>query len=243
MRLRASRRSAVVAVAVIAIAAALYAFRVPLLAAVGQLLVAAGPPAHADILVVMRGDETRFERTLTAADLFHAGYARLVYVSSALNDLLGPELQRRGVKLASPQENIASILLQSNVPCASILLDGSQPGGGTLGEARRLAAVMINRNLSSALIVTSWFHTRRTAWIMDRELGGGGRKFTIVAAESSIGPHNWWTFRYAGVTALEELFKLGAQATIGNLAFSDDPLPTPGYPDLIRSPAGCAQPA
>jgi uncharacterized SAM-binding protein YcdF (DUF218 family) len=243
MRPRPSWRSALLAVAPIAFGAALYALRVPILGEAGQLLVVSSSPVPADVLVVMRGDETRFERTLTAADLFHAGYARRVYVSSALNDLPGTELQRRGVKVTSPQEAIASILLQRDVPCAGIWLDGSQPGGGTLGEARRLSAVMINRNLASALIVTSWFHTRRTGWIMDRALGRAGRKFTIVTAHSRTGPHNWWTFRYSAVTVLEEFFKLGAQATVGNLEFSDDPLSTPAYQDHIRSPAGCPQPA
>lgn len=53
--------------AIIALGVALHVFRISMLVEVGQVLALAGSAPHADILLVMRGDETRFERPLTAA--------------------------------------------------------------------------------------------------------------------------------------------------------------------------------
>jgi len=238
MKSRARQRIAAAAAAIAAIGLIVYLIRVPLLTGAGRLLVAAGAPVHADVLVVMRGDETSFERTLTSAALFHAGYAGRIYVSSALNDLASSDLRNRGIKLPSPQDNIAAILQQKNVPCDRIMLDGNAPGGGTFGEATRLAAVMTAQRLSTALIVTSWFHARRARWTMDSVLGNSGKTATIVLAQGPIGPENWWTYRYTSLTVMEELLKLAAYGVLREARFGDDPANSPRG-DLIQAPSGC----
>src|SRR5215475_10375700 len=117
------RRAFVAGVAVAVFALALYLFRLPLLTGLGRLLVTAAPPAHADVLVVMRGDETYFERALTAAELFHKGYAGRIYVCAAWVARAGAGLRREGLKMPSARENIVSVLRQHNVPCDRIILD------------------------------------------------------------------------------------------------------------------------
>lgn len=224
MKPRILRRSVFVAgVAVAALTLALYVFRLPALTGLGRLLVAAALPAHADVLVVMRGDETYFERALTAAELFHKGYADRIYVSSALVDLGSAALRQHGLKMPSAQDNIVSILLQQHVPCDRIIVDANSPGGGTLGEVNRLAAAMERLKFSSALVVTSWFHTRRTRWILADVLGKSKKSAVVVIAESPIGPQNWWTYRYSTITVLEEFLKLGLYGVFGEGAFADDP--------------------
>ena len=64
----------------------------------------------------------------------------------------------------------------------------------------------------------------------------------LVVADSEIGPHNWWTHRYAAITVFEEFVKLGLQATVGSIGFADDPGEERGAA-AIGSPASCASPA
>ena len=106
----------------------------------GSLLVAGGPPAKADLIVVMRGDEEFYDRALTAARLFREGFAPAVYVSSALTDKGSQQLRARGIEMPSGQENIVSVLRQSGVPCDRIIL-GRGAGGGTEGEMRRVLLI------------------------------------------------------------------------------------------------------
>ena len=217
------RRLIVATVLVALLLVPLYAAREVALDTLGRTLVKSDAPSRVDILVVMRGDEIRFERALAVADLYSTGYARQIYVSSALNDAAGLALASRGASLPTAQENIARVLLQRGVPCGAIVLDGSPPGGGTLGEARRIVAFMSSRGLSSALIVTSWFHSRRTSWIVESVLGASGKHGLVVVASGEVGPHNWWVFRYDAIAVLEEFIKLALHVSIGWLKFRDDP--------------------
>jgi uncharacterized SAM-binding protein YcdF (DUF218 family) len=219
------RLSALVASAAVCAIAWFYLARAGLLSASGELLVAADAPKRADVVLVLRGDETLFERAVTAADLFRAGYADRVYVSSALNDVAVLDLGRQGVRLSTPQENIAQVLIQRGVPCEKIALDHSPPGGGTVEEARRLAAFMSSHDMTVALAVTSWFHSRRTRLILGEVLGASRKSAALVVAQSSIGPHNWWAHRYVAITVLEEFVKLLLHYTVGRLQFTDDPRP------------------
>jgi uncharacterized SAM-binding protein YcdF (DUF218 family) len=242
MKPRVFRRRALIAgIAIAAFVLALYLFRLPILTGLGRMLVAAAPPVHADVLVVLRGDETYFERTLTAASLFHTGYADRIYVSSALVDLATAGLRQHGLNMTSAQDNIVSILLQKNVPCDRIDVDASVPGGGTVGEARRLAAFMSQRKFSNALVVTSWFHTRRTSWIMNSVLGKSGKTAVVVVADGPIGPKNWWRYRYTSLTVLEEFIKLGFYAVGGGAEFVDDPPRTADQAGSAGTPMNCPQ--
>jgi hypothetical protein len=117
-----SRRRQCAIVTSVALCALLLAYlaRATVLQGLGSLLVAADAPKHADILMVVRGDEVRYERALTAATLFHAGYADRIYVSSALNDLPVMELARN-VKLPTPQDKC---LATGSSPIAARLAAG-----------------------------------------------------------------------------------------------------------------------
>jgi uncharacterized SAM-binding protein YcdF (DUF218 family) len=194
------------------------------------------------LIVVMRGDEEFYDRALTAARLFREGYAPAVYVSSALADRGSQRLRSRGIVIPSGQENIVSILQQSGVPCDRIILDRGPGGGGTEGEMHRVLRVAQARGAVSVLIATSWFHARRVAMLMRQVLRPSLADTLLVVADSEIGPHNWWTHRYAAITVLEEFVKLGLQATVGLIGFGDDPGEERGAAS-IGPPSSCASPA
>ena len=136
------RRRAVRLALFVFVIAALLAWinREALLRGTGTFLLDPDAVAKADVAVVMRGDDIRFDRTVKAAALMRAGWTDRIYVSSALDDLAARDLAAKGVVLPSAQDNIVSVLVQRGVPCERIVVDAGPPGGGTAGEPRRLRA-------------------------------------------------------------------------------------------------------
>ena len=218
---------------------AVMAFRTAFLGFLGHFLIDADTLRPADVIVVMRGDEIEFRRSLTAATLFARRFGPMIYVSSALNDEAALRLRRDGIKIPSPQEELASVLMQSGVPCDHVLLDLRPPGGGTIGEMRRIRTMMESQRYRSALIVTSWYHSRRAARIARRILGTGGITSMIIAADDPIGPENWWPHRYVAIAVLEEFMKLCVDAFFGTIPFADDPALNAATSNSIGS-SGCA---
>jgi len=232
------RRAALLALLVLAAAGALaWTNREALLRAAGTFLLDPDAVAKADIAVVMRGDETRFDRAVKAAALVRDGWTDRIYVSSALADLAARDLAARGVVLPSAQDAIVSVLTQRGVPCERIVVDASPPGGGTAGEMRRLRAFMTATGLKSALLVTSWFHTRRvkrTAAAVLPEL-----RLAVLASDDDEVAQRWWRQRYVAQAVIEEYAKLVLTKLALDPRFGDDP-PSPQPAGPPGPPARCA---
>ena len=208
-----------------------------LLKRAGSFLLDPDAVAKADVAVVVRGDEVRFDRAVKAAALVRDGWTDRIYVSSALDDLAARALARKGVVVAGGQDNIASVLVQQGVPCERILLDAGPPGGGTVGEMRRLRAFMRSNGLESALLVTSWFHTRRVKRTAAAILPGF--RLAVLAADDEDAAQRWWRQRYVTQTVVEEYGKLLLSGLAINPSFGDDPPSAP--PEMRpRPPAPCA---
>jgi hypothetical protein len=224
-----------VAALVLGIAAAAWIGRDAILQHAAGLLIDAGRPVPADLVIVLRGDEVEFARAQEGMLLLRQAFAGLLYVSSALDDRAVLRLRGEGIDIASPQQRLVSVLRQGGVACDAILVDMAPPGGGTEGELRRLRRVMQARGLHSVLIVTSWYHTRRTHLLATAILAPAGIAATVVQAGHGSESVQWWRRRYLAITVLEEFVKLGLERWFGTPAFADDPADSP--PALV---SGCA---
>jgi uncharacterized SAM-binding protein YcdF (DUF218 family) len=203
----------------------------PLLSRLGWLLMEDSVPVKAGALVVLRGDAD-YSRAVGAARLFKAGYAPRIFVSTAVRDRAATSMASLGVGIPKEQDLISSILVQLGVPAEAIVLDVQEPGGGTLGEAKRLRAMAKKENCRGLLVVTSWFHTRRTAAIMRSVLAGSGLEAQVVRTpDDPIGPQDWWHYRYEAVNVLLEYAKWAIWLVTpnGDIGFGDNPgSPPPG---------------
>jgi len=223
-----SHRIAILSVVVILITViSLYVFRAQLLSKAGEFLLFEEQPEKVDLIVVLRGGKN-FERLLTAFELYKSGYGNKIYISKSLSDHASSAISKFGIHIPSNQEQMGSILKQLNVPAEDIILDDQRAGGGTLGEARRVRKVVSKLKLKKIIVVTSWYHTRRTRLIYSRVFSNTGVRCIIVAAKkeySKSSPSNWWKYRYQAMYVLQEFPKL-CLAYLGvypKLHFSDDP--------------------
>ena len=185
-------------------------FREPIFEIIGRMLVQNERPVKSDVIVVLRGDRN-YARVLEGAALFNRHYAGYIYVSGSITDQRSKRLEDCGVCIPSEKERLIKILIQLGVPQEKILAGDGKQGGGTRGEIGRIKAMMLRHGFKKVIIVTSWWHTRRTGKIRRTVFRDSGIGCFVVAAKTDISdPSNWWKYRYEFLAVLEEFAKLTA---------------------------------
>jgi uncharacterized SAM-binding protein YcdF (DUF218 family) len=180
----------------------------PLLAwAAAQLLVVHTPVSKADAIVVMSGSATFRERARHAAALYNEGRApRIVLTNDYLQSSWSPEEQRNPYyyersldelrRAGVPDEKIAVIM----VPITS-----------TYDEAVLLKEYSEAHQLSSLLVVTSAYHSRRAFWTFRRVFRGTGKSIGIDPAGPGLetpSAGTWWLHRLGWQMVPNEYVKM-----------------------------------
>ena len=167
----------------------------PLLAAgAAELLIVRSPLAKADAIVVMSGSGTFRERAQHAAALFNDGRApRIVLTNDRLQSSWSQEEQRNPYYYERSRDE----LRRAGVPDDKIAVI-MVPIRSTYDEAVALREYSEANHLSSLLVVTSAFHSRRVFWTFRRVFEGSGKLIGIDPAEPRIespAAATWWLHR------------------------------------------------
>jgi uncharacterized SAM-binding protein YcdF (DUF218 family) len=142
---------------------------------VARWLAAGEPPVASDLLIVVSGGAE--ERLVSAAGLFHEGYAPWILVTD-------PD--------PTPDEAV-EILGEMGVPAVRVI---SCPGtvSSTLEDAICIRDILAGGRFASALVVTSPYHCRRLRLILSRVTRGMPIRTTIVSSRSLYwDPSSWWS--------------------------------------------------
>ena len=194
------RRRLVVALLTIAL--------LPLLASgAAQLLVVRVQVANADAIVVMSGSGTYRERAQHAAALFNAGRAPLIVLT---NDYLQSSWSQEEQRNPYYYERSRDELRRAGVRDDKIAVI-MVPITSTHDEAELLKAYAEANHLSSLLVVTSAYHSRRTYWTFRRVFDGTGKVIGIDPAEPRIeSPRaaTWWLHRMGWEMVPKEYAKI-----------------------------------
>jgi len=170
---------------------------VAVLVGIGHWLDVTDPLAKADAIVAISGDTGA--RAETAIALWKQGYAPLLIFSGGSSD---PE------SVASA-ELMKRIAVAAGVPADAIAVEGAS--ATTEENAKRVAELMKERGLGTAILVTSPYHQRRAAMLFEREFGRAALTFRNHPAEDpDWDPNLWWTSDPSRRLTLLELAKLGA---------------------------------
>jgi len=156
---------------------------------VARWLAAAESPIKSDLLIVVSGGAE--ERLISAAELFHKGYAPWILVTD-------PD---------PPPDEAVEILEEMGVPAARVI---SCPGtvSSTLDDAACIRDVLGGGRFASALVVTSPYHCRRLRLILSRVTRGMPVRVTVVACRSLYwDPTSWWSHQ-EGWEVPAEIMKL-----------------------------------
>jgi uncharacterized SAM-binding protein YcdF (DUF218 family) len=159
----------------------LLVFSHQILLGLGALLVNAGAPEKADIVVVIGGD-WQGTRILKAAELAREGYAPQVLVSG-VGGLYGHHESDVAIDFAVSKGYPRDAFVAFHYPALS-----------TKDEARAVLRELHARGVHRYLLVTSEFHTARAGRIFRRE--APDLELHVVAAKTLVwGNGAWWRNR------------------------------------------------
>ncbi len=161
-----------------------------LLQGLGQLLVKEDRPEKADLIVALSG--SLVDRTLTATDLYRAGWSRRIFIFHEEKPDGFELLEERGIHLPDNYDLACEILLRSGIPRAAILSDEREVTS-TYDEARIVRDFLKSHPLSKLILVTSKYHSRR-AHLTFRSLLNGPRIqiFSCPTPYDEFDPQRWW---------------------------------------------------
>ena len=172
-------------------------FHAPILAAMGNFLVKAGPLQKADIIVVLAGDGFG-HRILKAGELVKEGYAPLALISGPSGNYGNYECD-----LAIP------FAVKAGYP-ESYFLHFEHTARSTQSEAEKVRKKLREMGVKRAILVTSNFHTRR-AGIIFRRAAPEIEFFVVAAPDEFFKPDSWWHDREASKIFLYEWLKTIAE--------------------------------
>jgi uncharacterized SAM-binding protein YcdF (DUF218 family) len=191
------------ALAFLLLAAVVYLARDLWLTALGKALVHDEGAGKAEIAVVLAGDYFG-DRTIKGAELARQGYVPLVLVS-------GPPGGFYGINEADAAIRFA---IDKGYP-AECFIPLYHTGLSTRDEAVAVLDALKQRNIRSALLVTSDYHTARARRIFlaaERQRGGGPDLRVVASPDRFFSPAGWWHNREGRKTEFTEWAKTFASA-------------------------------
>ena len=172
----------------------LFLLWIPLSFALSSFLVVEKHVERPNAIVILGGSAEYVERTSLAASLFREGLAdKIIVTNDGKKGGWNSEEQRNPYFVESARAN----LIASGVPpeALEVLPDVTD---GTDEEAAVVLRFAETANLTSILLVTSPYHTRRALWIFETYRDRSGRVCSIGVTASRGGrldpsSYLWWT--------------------------------------------------
>jgi uncharacterized SAM-binding protein YcdF (DUF218 family) len=172
-------------------------FHTPVLAALGNFLVKAGPPQKADIIVVLAGDGFG-RRILKAGELIKEGYAQQALISGPNGNYGNYECD-----LAIP------FAVKAGYP-ESYFLHFEHRARSTWEEVQAVTEKLHQMGVKRVMLVTSNYHTRRAGLLFHR--AAPDLDISVVSADDEFfKPDSWWHDREARKIFLYEWMKTVAE--------------------------------
>jgi uncharacterized SAM-binding protein YcdF (DUF218 family) len=148
-----------------------------------QLLEVKGAAGPADVIIVLGGETGT--RTTRAAELYQAGRAPWVLITGA-----------------GDTESYSADLLRHGVPASALILEDRS--SSTAENARFTVPLLRERGLTNVILVTSWYHSRRTLACFEHYAPDLKFSSTPTRREST----GWWPNPYERQRILMEYVKL-----------------------------------
>jgi uncharacterized SAM-binding protein YcdF (DUF218 family) len=156
-----------------------------------KLLIVSTKPSPADAIVVLSGSSTINERAQYAAKLYCEGRSSKIVLT---NDNVQGGWSKAEQRNAYSYERAQKELQRLGVPQESIEIVGP-PVTSTHDEAISLRRFSENNGLSSILVVTSAYHSRRALWTFRHVFQGCRTQVSLDPVDTGIQtppPATWW---------------------------------------------------
>jgi len=161
----------------------------------------ADSPQRAEAIIVLGNDLTR---VLQGADLYRAGFAPRVLLSTPARSPRALTLAHEGLAMLWFEEAGRTLLLRREVPDSAIATFGN--GLRTTAEEARAIRALFPKGAPTLLVVTSPYHVRRARIIFRDTLPHA--RVLVVASRYEPFPGRWWTDLDAAPQVMLECAKL-----------------------------------
>jgi len=152
------------------------------LIASGAFLIVGDRVKPSDAIVVLSGDDG--ERVAEAVRLYKEGYGNFLVFTKTHTEDIGEG--------RTYSEKLMRLAIDAGVPQDSMLVTAGE-ASSTFEEAQAVKLLTAQRNITSILVITTPYHTRRTEIIFDREFLDTEVKVLVHAVEDSwYKPLSWY---------------------------------------------------
>ena len=179
----------------------LFLVRKPIMRGMGNYLIYENELEEVDVIVVLSGGA--YDRGLEAAKLYDEEYAPFIICPGGNQP---PDFKALGIEMLE-SELTREFMIQQGVPESSI--EVIPEATSTLEEADVVLDYLLEKNLSSCIIVSSRFHTRRVKNAFKKKLQREDITVIIHGAPSSqYEESSWWENEYGMLAVNNEYVKL-----------------------------------
>lgn len=178
---------------ILLLAAILVAFHAKILTKIGSFLVVQDIPAKAEAVVVLYTGVDVYPRLIEAANLFKEGKAEKIVINGNRKTDILRGLESGGY--APPCKWYAepiSILAYEGVAKDHIIAISAEDAYDTISEAEIVGEILINNGITSAIIATSKFHSRRARHTWNKMYRGRLNIHVAPARNDPFAPEAWW---------------------------------------------------
>ena len=159
----------------------------------GRSLVVDDPSATADVAIVLTTGVDYLPRLLQAAQLYHDKRVKKILINGNRKTDAIRQLEKQGfIPACKWSENSLRILEMYGVPRQQVWAVSAENVFDTVSEAQTIKPFLINNGVSSMIITTSKFHSRRARYVWRKVMGTEEGIYTSAATDDPFDPDSWW---------------------------------------------------
>ena len=159
----------------------------------GDMIVVNDQPTPSDAAVVLSSGVEYYPRLIQAADLYRTGLAANVVINGNRKSDSLRDLEKMGFRRCCPwYSDAVAILTMLGVPEDKIILVSNEDAYDTVSEAEVVGRELIDRKLTTVIITTSKYHSRRAKFIWQELYGQQLAIFMVSAETDPYDPNSWW---------------------------------------------------
>jgi len=171
----------------------LYFSRASWLGYLGHSLVVDDPSATADVAIVLTTGVDYLPRLLQAAQLYRDKRVKKVMINGNRKTDAIRQLEKQGfIPACKWSENSLRILEMHGVPRQQVWAVSAENVFDTVSEAQTIKPFLINNGVSSVIITTSKFHSRRARYVWRKVMGTEEGIYTSAATDDPFDLDRWW---------------------------------------------------
>ncbi len=195
-------------IGLVLIAGFFYFFPGIILKPIGSFLIRDDIPDHAEAAVVLSSGVDYYPRLIEASILYKSKTVDMVVINGGRSTETIRKLEEKGFQWMAPwyadSMNILSLL---GVPRRKVIKVKAENAYDTVSEAGIVGKSLSDIKISSIIVVTSKFHTKRAGYIWSKLFSKNFKIQVMSAKEDPFDPANWWR---SGRQARQVLTEYGA---------------------------------